>query len=168
MSNLDSVNTENNDNQTPQWTESTQQVMKVYLDRWVLAVKANDAQAMGTLTGELWDRIVINPDEPETFAAARLAEGHRAFKLKTGFGQERDLRNLRAMRDNVRQSALETVLLEAQAWEPLVADAITRALEEKPVDLKLEPLGVFALSQVAPPEAPAENPGAPPQLPQGR
>lgn len=65
MSNLDSVNTENNDDQTPQWTESTQQVMKVYLDRWVLAVKANDAQAMGTLTGELWDRIVINPDEPE-------------------------------------------------------------------------------------------------------
>lgn len=65
MSNLDSVNTENNDDQTPQWTESTQQVMKMYLDRWVLAVKANDAQAMGTLTGELWDRIVINPDEPE-------------------------------------------------------------------------------------------------------
>ena len=65
MSNLDSVNIENNDDQTPQWTESTQQVMKVYLDRWVIAVKANDAQAMGTLTGELWDRIVINPDEPE-------------------------------------------------------------------------------------------------------
>ena len=65
MSNLDSVHSENNDDQIPHWTESTQQVMMAYLDRWVLAVKANDAQAMGALTGELWDRIVINPDEPE-------------------------------------------------------------------------------------------------------
>lgn len=65
MSNLDSVHSENNDDQTTHWTESTQQVMMAYLDRWILAVKANDAQAMGTLTGELWDRIVINPDEPE-------------------------------------------------------------------------------------------------------
>ena len=48
-------------------------------------------------------------------------------------------------------SPLESVLLEAQAWEPLVADAVHRALEEIPVDLKLEPLGVFALSQVQPP-----------------
>ena len=40
----------------------------------------------------------INPDEPERFAAARQAEGHRAFKLKTGFGHELDVRNLRAMR----------------------------------------------------------------------
>jgi hypothetical protein len=67
-------------------------------------------------------------------------------------------------------SPLETALLEAQAWEPLVADAITRALEEEPVDLKLEPLGVFALSQVTPPPegnavpqlGPAAAPGAGP------
>jgi hypothetical protein len=56
-------------------------------------------------------------------------------------------------------SPLETALLEAQAWEPLVADAIQRALDEAPVDLKLEPLGVFALSQVDPP--PALEGGAP-------
>jgi hypothetical protein len=48
---------------------------------------------------------------------------------------------------------LETALLEAQAWEPIVADAIQRALAEKPVDLKLEPLGMFALSQVQPPQS---------------
>ena len=41
----------------------------------------------------------INPDKPEVFAAARRAEGHRAFKLKTGFGHALDLRNLRAMRE---------------------------------------------------------------------
>ena len=41
-----------------------------------------------------------------------------------------------------RSSPLETALLEAQPWEPLVAEAIERALEEAPIDLKLEPLGV--------------------------
>jgi FtsH ternary system domain X7 len=69
-------------------------------------------------------------------------------------------------------SPLESALLEAQAWEPLVAEEIHRALEEHPVDLKLEPLGMFALSQVQPP-APQEPalPGGPqgvPQLPPGR
>lgn len=67
-------------------------------------------------------------------------------------------------------SPLEAALLEAQSWEPLVADAITRALEEAPVDLQLEPLGMFALSQVKePPPAPAGQPmlggsQPPPQL----
>jgi hypothetical protein len=72
----------------------------------------------------------------------------------------------------VRESAfspLESALLEAQAWEPLVAEAVARALDEVAVDLKLEPLGVFALSQVAPPaegSSPQLGPGpaGPPQL----
>ena len=73
--------------------------------------------------------------------------------------------------DDSAFSPLESALLEAQSWEPLVADAIARALEEAPVDLKLEPLGVFALSQVKePPQAaaaPAMMQGSqpPPQLP---
>ena len=50
----------------------------------------------------------INPDEPELFAAARMAEGHRAFKLKTGFGNTRDLRNLRAMRSTLGDAAVLT------------------------------------------------------------
>jgi hypothetical protein len=65
-------------------------------------------------------------------------------------------------------SPLETALLEAQPWEPLVADAIHKALEEAPVDLKIEPLGMFALSQVQPPAAtPEMGGGAVPQLPPG-
>ncbi len=36
----------------------------------------------------------INPDRPEQLVARRLAEGHRAFKLKVGFGTERDIANL--------------------------------------------------------------------------
>lgn len=43
----------------------------------------------------------INPDAPEDFAAARRGEGHRAFKLKTGFGHAKDLRNLQAMREAI-------------------------------------------------------------------
>jgi len=43
----------------------------------------------------------INPDRPEAFAAARRAEGHRAFKLKIGFGHAQDVRNLQAMREAI-------------------------------------------------------------------
>ena len=40
----------------------------------------------------------LNPDHPENLVAARLAEGYRAFKLKIGFGEQRDLGNLNAIR----------------------------------------------------------------------
>ena len=50
----------------------------------------------------------INPDEPELFALARQAEGHRAFKLKTGFNHELDVRNLRAMREALGPQAVIT------------------------------------------------------------
>ncbi len=50
----------------------------------------------------------INPDEPEHFAAARQAEGHRAFKLKTGFGHDLDVRNLREMRKLLGNEAVIT------------------------------------------------------------
>ena len=50
----------------------------------------------------------INPDEPERFAAARQAEGHQAFKLKTGFGHDVDVRNLGAMRETLGNNATIT------------------------------------------------------------
>lgn len=40
----------------------------------------------------------INPDRPQEVAAAALAEGYRAFKLKIGFGQDKDVANLSALR----------------------------------------------------------------------
>lgn len=40
----------------------------------------------------------LNPDAPEKIAAQRREEGYRAFKLKVGFGTERDLANLRTLR----------------------------------------------------------------------
>jgi L-alanine-DL-glutamate epimerase-like enolase superfamily enzyme len=50
----------------------------------------------------------INPDQPEVFAAARQAEGFQAFKLKTGFGHDKDVRNLQAMREVLGPDALLT------------------------------------------------------------
>lgn len=48
----------------------------------------------------------INPDGAEAFAAERQAEGHHAFKLKIGFGAERDRRNLRALRKMLGDDAI--------------------------------------------------------------
>lgn len=50
----------------------------------------------------------INPDSPERFALDRQAEGHRAFKLKTGFGHALDVGNLRAMREALGPQAVIT------------------------------------------------------------
>lgn len=57
----------------------------------------------------------INPDRPQELAAARLAEGYRAFKLKIGFGRERDLANLAAMRE-VLGPGLPLMTDANQAW----------------------------------------------------
>lgn len=48
----------------------------------------------------------INPDGAAAFATARQAEGHRAFKLKIGFGRELDLGNLRALRQALGPDAV--------------------------------------------------------------
>ena len=51
---------------------------------------------------------------------------------------------------------LETALLEAPPWEPLVAEAIEHALEEATIDLKVTPIGMLPLRGVEPP-APTEG-----------
>jgi L-alanine-DL-glutamate epimerase-like enolase superfamily enzyme len=74
----------------------------------------------------------INPDAPERFAAARRAEGHRAFKLKIGFGRELDLRNLAALREALGPSAV--LMTDAnQALTPEAAQDLARAAA--PLDL---------------------------------
>ena len=75
----------------------------------------------------------INPDQPEKFAAARYAEGHRAFKLKTGFDNARDLRNLQAMREAVGKDAI----LTCDANQALsVESAIAFARDAAPINLQ--------------------------------
>ncbi len=57
----------------------------------------------------------LNPTAPETLALQKRDEGYRAFKLKVGFGADRDLANLRTMRDALGDRA--TMMVDAnQAW----------------------------------------------------
>ena len=57
----------------------------------------------------------LNPTDPERLAEAKAAEGYGAFKLKVGFGAERDLGNLANLRRSVGDVA--TLMVDAnQAW----------------------------------------------------
>jgi L-alanine-DL-glutamate epimerase-like enolase superfamily enzyme len=80
---------------------------------WDLAARKEGLPLYRALGGALRESVPvyatgINPDEPERFAAAQYAKGHRAFKLKTGFDNARDVRNLRAMREAVGDDAVLT------------------------------------------------------------
>lgn len=58
----------------------------------------------------------LNPTEPDMLALQKRDEGYRAFKLKVGFGAERDLANLRTLRDALGNDA--TMMVDAnQAWD---------------------------------------------------
>ena len=74
----------------------------------------------------------INPDQPEATAARKREEGYTAFKLKVGFGLERDIANLQALR---RELGGETALMvdANQAWS--VAGAMDAMAALKPFDL---------------------------------
>jgi D-galactarolactone cycloisomerase len=74
----------------------------------------------------------INPDRPEEMVERKRAQGYRAFKLKVGFGHERDLDNLARVRAAAGADA--TLMVDAnQAWDLPQALAIAPALA--PFDL---------------------------------
>ena len=59
----------------------------------------------------------IGPDKVVAVALAKQAQGYRAFKLKVGFGAERDMANLAAMRAALGTDAV--IMCDAnQAWPP--------------------------------------------------
>ena len=80
----------------------------------------------------------LNPTDPQVLAAHKLEQGYRAFKLKVGFGLERDIANLRALRQAVGDAPL---MIDAnQAWDCDTAVAMAHAFEGfEPVWLE-EPL----------------------------
>ncbi len=88
---------------------------------WDLAAKRDGVPMHRYLGGDAAVKQVpvyvtgINPDQPEHFALARQAEGHRAFKLKIGFNLARDLANLQAMRTALGEQAVITCDAN-QAW----------------------------------------------------
>lgn len=58
----------------------------------------------------------LNPDAPQALAAGMRQRGHRAFKLKVGFGEARDLDNLAALRDALGPGA--RIMVDAnQGWD---------------------------------------------------
>jgi L-alanine-DL-glutamate epimerase-like enolase superfamily enzyme len=81
----------------------------------------------------------INPDASADFVCALRAQGYRAFKLKIGFGEMRDLENLRAMRSTVGDECL--LMVDAnQAWVYSTALAIIAKLEQFDLTWIEEPL----------------------------
>ena len=69
----------------------------------------------------------INASAPEVLAAVKRQEGYRRFKLKVGFGKERDVANLRAMRETL--GADTAIMVDAnQAWSLDEALEMARAL----------------------------------------
>ena len=106
----------------------------------------------------------IGPDKVVAVALAKQAQGYRAFKLKVGFGAERDVANLAAMRAALGPDAV--IMCDAnQAWSP--ADAAARITELAPYQPYWieEPIGADqphaawrALAQASPvPLAAGEN-----------
>jgi D-galactarolactone cycloisomerase len=85
----------------------------------------------------------INPDQPEEFAAARYREGHRAFKLKIGFGREIDVRNLANMR-KVLGSEAKLMCDANQALSLSAAIALSREIAPSNLSWLEEPLRVDA------------------------
>lgn len=69
----------------------------------------------------------LNPDHPEQLALRCRHQGHRAFKLKVGFGEARDLANLRAMRDALGDDV--PLMTDAnQAWDLATATRMAAAM----------------------------------------
>ncbi len=106
----------------------------------------------------------LNPVEPERLAAQKREEGYRAFKLKVGFGLERDLANLRALRDLLGERT--PLMVDAnQAWDAQAAIDAARALAafglgwlEEPLPADASPAEWQRVAMVSPmPLAAGEN-----------
>ena len=70
----------------------------------------------------------LNPQSPEKLALRRREEGFTAFKLKVGFGEQRDLENLAAMRSALGADA--ALMVDAnQAWDLDAARAMADRME---------------------------------------
>lgn len=59
----------------------------------------------------------LSPAKPEYLAQQKWDEGYRAFKLKVGFGEERDFHNLESLR-NLFGPEIKIMVDANQAWRP--------------------------------------------------
>ncbi len=68
----------------------------------------------------------LNADRPEELAQRKYDDGYRRFKLKVGFGREKDLRNLRVLREMLPEGT--PLMVDAnQAWDVETAVEMSRA-----------------------------------------
>lgn len=57
----------------------------------------------------------INPDNPEKLVGPKIEEGYKAFKLKVGFGRQRDMPNLQSLKALLSEDM--ALMIDAnQAW----------------------------------------------------
>lgn len=110
---------------------------------WDLAGQAAGVPVHRLLGSEL-DRVPayasgINPTDPAATVRAAQADGYRAFKLKVGFGEARDLDNAASVAAALRPG--EVFMLDAnQAWDVATARTMAAKLaDHRPVWLE-EPL----------------------------
>ncbi len=81
----------------------------------------------------------INPDRPEVIAAAKQAEGYTAFKLKVGFGEARDLENLKNLRDTLGRD-VQLMTDANQGWDLETAMHMSPKLDRYGLTWLEEPL----------------------------
>ena len=113
------------------------------LAMWDLAAR-RAGQPLWQLLGGSTDEIGvyasgINPDQPDEMVARKRAEGYRAFKLKIGFDEQRDLDNLQRVRDAAGSG--NAVMADAnQAWDLATATLRVRPMERFGLGWIEEPL----------------------------
>lgn len=98
-----------------------QAIAGIDLAVWDLAARRACLPLNRMLGGEAVERIPvyasgIGSEAPEATARRKHDEGYRRFKLKVGFGRDRDLRNLQALRDLLGDET--PLMIDAnQAWD---------------------------------------------------
>jgi L-alanine-DL-glutamate epimerase-like enolase superfamily enzyme len=81
----------------------------------------------------------LSPDAPETLAVQRRDEGYDAFKLKVGFGKDRDRANLESLRATLGEQA--RLMVDAnQAWDAVTAREMSNVLAPFHLEWLEEPL----------------------------
>ena len=88
----------------------TQVIAGIDIAVWDLVARGEGRPLHRCLSDRDVDRVPvyatsINPDQPEVFAAACYAQGHRAFKLKIGFEHVLDVKNIAAVREAIGPDA---------------------------------------------------------------
>src|SRR5690606_13422197 len=110
-----------------------QAIAGVDLALWDLCAR-RAGQPLWAFLGGTHDRIQvyasgINPDDPASMVHKKHAEGYRAFKLKLGFGQDRDLANLRSARDAIGMD-LPLMADANQGWDARTAATMMNEMAE--------------------------------------